>query len=69
MQVTSPVPDDPRATIEKAKTIRAAAHAPVDPSSQDRAVAAAASMMEAKAQAQLTEQQNVRTGMLISLLA
>lgn len=42
----SPVRGDPEATIQKARTIQAAANAPADPSSQDRAVAAAAAQME-----------------------
>ncbi len=52
---TSPVRDDPRATIAKAQTIRAAALAPADPSGADRAVAAAAAKMEADAQRELAE--------------
>ena len=43
---TSPVEGDPEATLQKAKTIQAAANAPADPSSQDRQVAAAAAVME-----------------------
>ncbi|WP_233520557.1 putative metalloprotease CJM1_0395 family protein [Flocculibacter collagenilyticus] len=39
---TAPVPDDARATIEKMETVRAAALAPAEPSSQDRSVAAQA---------------------------
>jgi|SRR5581483_1943496 len=54
---TSPVPSDPEATIQKAKTIEAAANAPVDPSSQDRQVAADAARMEAAAEAQISAQQ------------
>ena len=53
---TSPIPDDPEATIEKARVVRAAALAPAEPSSQDRAVAAAASQMEAAARAELAKQ-------------
>lgn len=48
----SPVPGDPDATIIKAETIRRAALAPANPSSQDRAVAARASAMAAKARAE-----------------
>lgn len=48
----SPVSGDPEATIQKAKVIEAAANAPADPSSQDRAVAAEAAMMEAAAERQ-----------------
>jgi hypothetical protein len=39
---TAPVPNDPEATIRKAQTIRNAANAPAEPSSQDRSVAAQA---------------------------
>ena len=48
---TSPVHDNPDATIVKASTIRSAANAPVDPSAQDRQVAAA-TRMEAAARAE-----------------
>ena len=54
---TSPVPDDPEATIRKAQVIRAAASAPADPSGQDRQVAAAASKMEAQATQELRKLQ------------
>lgn len=49
---TSPVQDNPDATIAKASVIRAAAIAPADPSAQDRQVAAAATRMEAAARAE-----------------
>jgi hypothetical protein len=49
----TPVPNDPKATIEKAETIRRAALAPKDPSFQDLQVAAKASRMEAEAMAEL----------------
>lgn len=52
---TSPVSGDPNATIRKAQQIRRAALAPADPSSQDRAVAASASVMEMKARRDLQE--------------
>ena len=52
---TSPVPDDPEATIRKAKVIRQAALAPKDPSSQDRSVAAQANAMERQARVELQE--------------
>ncbi len=52
----SPVPDDPRATIMKAERLRAAALAPADPSSQDRAVAAQASSMASEAAVELARQ-------------
>ena len=47
---TSPVPGDPEATIRKAQAVQAAANAPVDPSPQDRQVAAAAAQMEMEAE-------------------
>lgn len=50
---SSAVSGDPRATIQKAQQIRAAALAPANPSSQDQKVAAAASEMQAKAQMQV----------------
>ncbi len=46
----------PEETIRRTQTIRAAALAPADPSSQDRAVAADAEAMEAKARTELTQQ-------------
>jgi len=42
---TSPVKDDPAATVRKAQRIQQAALAPADPSSQDRKVAAEAAQM------------------------
>ncbi|WP_229709053.1 putative metalloprotease CJM1_0395 family protein [Silvimonas iriomotensis] len=45
----------PEETVRKAKIIQAAALAPVDPSAQDLSVAAQASAMEAKAQAQIDQ--------------
>lgn len=45
----SPVAGDPEATLRKAETIRRAALAPANPSSQDRQVAAAANQMEGRA--------------------
>jgi hypothetical protein len=57
-----PDPSGPEATVRKAKIIEAAAEAPVDPSDQDRMVAAEAAQMEATAEAQVTAQQHrVRT--------
>jgi SprA-related family len=53
----SPDPSDPRKTIEKARAIEAAANAPVDPSPQDRMVAAQAAQMERAAEQQLEAQQ------------
>ena len=50
---TSEVPNDPEATIEKAKKIQRCALAPQDPSPQDRQVAAKARQMENKARIEL----------------
>lgn len=49
----------PVETLQKARTIRSAAMAPAEPSGQDRAVAARASQLEAKARMELAEQQAV----------
>ncbi|MEO0474891.1 MAG: putative metalloprotease CJM1_0395 family protein [Planctomycetota bacterium] len=48
--------DTPEETITKAQTIRRAALAPAEPSSQDRRVAAQASQMEQQARAELATQ-------------
>ena len=53
---TSAVAGDPAATIRKMQAVQRAAMAPVDPSSQDRAVAAAAAQAESEAQLELREQ-------------
>ncbi|MDR1842037.1 MAG: hypothetical protein LBQ86_08990 [Holophagales bacterium] len=53
----SEVPNDPQATIAKARQIAAAAMAPADPSPQDRAVAAQARQMESQASLDLSAQQ------------
>ena len=50
---TSPVAGDPQATLQKARQVQAAALAPLNPSSQDRAVAARAGQMALDAQANL----------------
>lgn len=52
----SEVPGNPQATIEKMQTVRAAALAPAEPSSQDRAVAAAATRMILSAQQTLVQE-------------
>lgn len=52
---TSPVADDPAATVRKAEQIRRAALAPANPSSQDLSVAAAAAQMQAQALAELAQ--------------
>ncbi|MES1172643.1 MAG: putative metalloprotease CJM1_0395 family protein [Bacteroidota bacterium] len=48
----------PEETIARARTLRAAATAPADPSAQDMSVAAAAARMEAQAQSALQEQRS-----------
>ena len=51
----SKIADDPEATIKKAQTIKRAANAPADPSSQDQQVAASANKMEVEARRELAE--------------
>jgi len=58
----SAVSNNPRATMQKAQQIRSAALAPADPSPQDRKVAAQASVMEAKAAAELAKQSTAPLG-------
>ncbi len=53
----SPVPGDPAATIQKLRQVQRAALAPVDPSPQDRSVAAAAAMSITQAQMELAQRQ------------
>ncbi len=52
---TSPIPDDPQATISKMQTVRAAALAPAEPSGQDQQVAASATQNMMTAQQELQE--------------
>ena len=52
---TSPVSGDPAATLRKADTIRRAALAPAQPSGPDMQVAASATAMAARAQAELLQ--------------
>ncbi len=52
----SPVPGDPRATIEKMRVVKAAATAPANPSPQDRNVAATATRILVQAQIDLAAQ-------------
>lgn len=54
---TGKVPNDPQATLDKAETIRRAALAPAEPSSQDRRVAAEAIQMSVEARAEIQQQQ------------
>lgn len=49
------VPNDPKATIDKMQTVRAAALAPAEPSGADRAIAADATQKMASAQADLAQ--------------
>jgi hypothetical protein len=76
----SPIANDPKATIQKAETVRAAAEAPADPSAQDYAVAAEAAQMEIEAQQELalaqhagangyTQSTTPAAGSIISLIA
>jgi len=53
---------DPQATLQKAQTIRAAALAPAQPSSQDRQVASRASQMAAQARQELVQESTVASG-------
>ena len=52
----APDPSDPQKTIEKERTVEAAANAPANPSAQDRRVAAQAAAMEQAAERQLDQQ-------------
>lgn len=56
VQIDTSPEKDPEATIRKAQTVRRAAQAPAEPSSQDRSVAAAAARMEAQARQELSQQ-------------
>lgn len=57
----SPVARDPQATIDKMNTVKAAASAPAQPSSQDRQVAARADAEKARAHAELLVQRREET--------
>ncbi|MCF8474940.1 MAG: hypothetical protein K9G26_09605 [Emcibacter sp.] len=52
----APVKGDPRATIDKMNAVSSAALAPLEPSGQDRRVAAQAASIRARAQAELAQQ-------------
>ena len=54
---TGKVANDPQATLTKAETVRRAALAPAEPSSQDRRVAAQATQMALEARAEIQQQQ------------
>ena len=53
---TSPVPGDPKASAEKARTVRQAALAPANPSASDQNIAAKASAMESRARLEEREE-------------
>ncbi|MCG6116724.1 MAG: hypothetical protein MEQ07_00765 [Aquimonas sp.] len=58
---TSPVPDDPEATLRKADRVRAAALAPVQPSPQDFRVAAQADRMAGQARLEIAQERALET--------
>jgi len=58
---------DPAANLEKARKMRAAANAPAEPSSQDRAVAAQATQLEAEARRELAEEERSSIGGPVTL--
>lgn len=61
----SPIPGDPQATLQKARQVRAAALAPVQPSAQDMQVAHKAQSMATQARSELrVEQMEERKEML-----
>lgn len=60
----SPVQGDPQATIEKMRVVRAAAMAPAQPSSQDRAVAAQAMQTMLQAQVEMAAGEGERENAL-----
>lgn len=59
---TSRIAGDPQATLQKAQQIKAAALAPVEPSGQDRKVAAKADQMATAARSELLEKSSGRSG-------
>ncbi len=63
---TSPVQDDPKATISKGEHIKRAALAPAKPSSQDYAVASAASRMIMQARMDLARQEMQGAGTTVN---
>lgn len=66
VQISVSAAATPEQTIAKAQRIRAAALAPADPSSQDRAVAAGASQLEAQARAALSQQKRDETSVAMA---
>jgi hypothetical protein len=59
----SPVPGDPKATIEKMKVVKQAATAPAEPSEQDQRVARKAEQIEAEARKELTVENREKPGL------
>jgi hypothetical protein len=59
---TSPIKDDPSATVRKMEVVQRAALAPAEPSGQDLAVAAAAAQEQAKASAEARQSSSGATG-------
>ena len=55
---TAPVHGDPQATLRKAQAIQSAALAPLEPSSQDRTVAARARQMATQARIEIAQQRS-----------
>ncbi|MCK5146880.1 hypothetical protein KAR48_08995 [bacterium] len=53
---TAAVPGDPKATVEKMRTVKRAALAPAKPSQQDRSVASKAQQVEAQAQQEIIKE-------------
>lgn len=58
---TSPIRNDPEATVRKAQVIQRAANAPAKPSSQDRRVASQAAAMEAAARQEAAKERSEET--------
>jgi SprA-related family len=58
---TSPIPNDPEATLRKAEQIARAASAPADPSGQDRAVASQAAKMAQQARIEINQKVREKT--------
>lgn len=63
----SPVAGNPQATIAKMETVRAAALAPAEPSAQDLSVAAAATQIQARAEAYQKSKATDQPGTLVDL--
>lgn len=59
---TSPIPNDPQATLEKAEIIQRAALSVAEPSSADRAAAADARAMAVEARAEMLQQEEEASG-------